>query len=281
MGARLDDRLATAAASSNPGAEVERAETKINTLRKEIVRMEPEFRKAMPRGMEATQLIRDAITAVRQVPKLAECEPQTVLGALMTCSQLGLRPHVLGQAWVLPYWSNKTHGYNAQFVLGYPGVVELGFRSEQIRDISFRPVRENEEFEADYGTGDITHKVAKRGTPGEVYGYYALVRYRNEGRSFWYMTVEEAKEYRDRFASSKLKDGTIIGPWRDHFDAMAAKSCLKQLSKFMPKGRELSIAMAADEGVRVDLNPNMSPDEVTTGLDVIDGVVTERKDTTD
>ena len=58
----------------------------------------------MPKGVEAAQLVRDALTAVRTNPKLAECEPNSVLGSLMTCAQLGLRPGVLGHAWLLPFW---------------------------------------------------------------------------------------------------------------------------------------------------------------------------------
>lgn len=282
MGADLKTRLADAAAASNPGAEITQAEDKVKTLRAEIIRMQPEFGKAMPRGMEATQLIRDAYTAVRHVPRLADCEPQTVLGALMTCAQLGLRPHVLGQAWVLPYYNNKERCYRAQFQLGYPGLVELAFRSEQLADIAFRPVREGEEFEIDYGSDTLVHKPAKRGKPGDVYGYYALVRFKSGGRTMHYMTLEEAQEFRDKYASSRNKTtGEIIGPWRDHFDAMAGKTCLKQLGKTMPKGRELAIGMAVDEGVRVNLDPNMPPDEVTTNLNVIDGEVTERQDRQD
>ena len=67
-------------------------ERKPMTLAQQIDRMEPEFQRAMPQGAEARQLVRDAQTALRQVKDLAKCEPATVLGALMTCSQLGLRP---------------------------------------------------------------------------------------------------------------------------------------------------------------------------------------------
>ena len=82
------------------------------SLSDDIKRMESSFAMAMPRGNEATQLIRDALTCLRTTPKLAECDHASVLGGLMTCAQLGLRPGVaaLGHGWLLPFWNRKRPG---------------------------------------------------------------------------------------------------------------------------------------------------------------------------
>ena len=42
------------------------------TLRSQIVRMEDQFAMAAPRGIEAKQLVRDALTALQQNPELAK-----------------------------------------------------------------------------------------------------------------------------------------------------------------------------------------------------------------
>ena len=78
------------------------------TLSQQIVRMEDQFAMAAPRGIEAKQLVRDALTALRQNPELAECDPQSVLGGLMTMAQLRLRVGVLGHGWLLPFRDWKT-----------------------------------------------------------------------------------------------------------------------------------------------------------------------------
>lgn len=45
------------------------------TLTDQIRSMESQFALAMPKGAEASQLVRDAITSLRQTPKLGECSP--------------------------------------------------------------------------------------------------------------------------------------------------------------------------------------------------------------
>ncbi len=92
-----------------------------NSIADKIRSMEGQFQAAMPKGAEATQLIRDALTAMRMTKNLSRAEETSVLGALMTCAQLGLRPGVLGHAWLLPFWDGKNRGYKAQLVIGYQG----------------------------------------------------------------------------------------------------------------------------------------------------------------
>ena len=69
----------------------------------QVALMEEQFQKAMPAGYSATQLVRDAQTAIREIPRLADCDQASALGAFMTCAQLNLRPNVMGQAYVVPY----------------------------------------------------------------------------------------------------------------------------------------------------------------------------------
>ena len=102
----------------------------------------------MPKGREATQLVRDAMTCLRTIKKLDQCEPTSVLGALMTCAQLGLRPAVLGHAWPLPFWDNRSKCYKAQLVIGYQGYIELGHRSGKLEGpVGQDRLQEDREFD--------------------------------------------------------------------------------------------------------------------------------------
>lgn len=228
------------------------------TLADQIKSMEQQFQMAMPKGMEAAQLVRDALTALRQTPKLAECTPQSVLGGLMTCSQLGLRPGVLGQAYLLPFYDRRQGGQVAQVVIGYHGLVELAHRSGKIQSLIARTVYENDHFDVDYGLEDkLVHKPYMGGDKGQPIAYYAVAKFTTGGHAFYVMSHPEMLEYRERFAKSKK-----FGPWVDNFEAMAHKTCVRQLSKWMPKSTELATAISADETVRVDLAPdaiNYSP----------------------
>ncbi len=247
-----------------------------NTLADQIRKMEHQYQAAMPRGAEAAQLIRDALTAVRMTPKLSECEPASVLGALMTCAQLGLRPSVLGQAYVLPFWDSKSRGYKAQFVIGYQGYQELAHRSGKIQSLVARVVHENDTFDVDYGIADaLVHKPNLRGTRGAPVAFYAVAKYIGGGHTFLVMTLDEMLEYRQKYAKQRTKEGKIFGPWVDNFEGMALKTCIRQLAKFLPKSTELAIALAADDGVRVDIRPDMDAAEATEHPDVLVGEVVD------
>ena len=77
------------------------------------------------------------------------------------------------------------------------------------------------------------------------------------------MTKAEAEVYRDRYAMAKNRQGEVVGPWKSEFDGMAKKTCVRQLSKLMPKGTELSVALMVDDAVRVDIDPGMAPELVS------------------
>lgn len=245
------------------------------TLRGQIQRMEHQFELAAPRGVEARQIVRDALTAVSQNPDLLKCEPQSVLGGLMTMAQLGLRVGVLGHGWLIPFNAREridgqwTSVKKAQLVIGYQGLVALAHRSGQIRSLSARTVHANDHFAVEYGVNEnLTHRPAS-GDRGEVTGYYAVVRFLPDGHSFYYLTKAEAEVYRDRYAMAKNRDGEVVGPWKTEFDAMAMKTCVRQLSKFMPKGTDLAVALAADETVRLDIDPAMPPELVSERVEPI------------
>jgi recombination protein RecT len=235
-----------------------------NTLADQIRSMQSQYQLAMPRGAEAAQLVRDALTAVRTNPKLAECEPASVLGSLMTCAQLGLRPGVLGHAWLLPFWDNKSRGNKAQLVVGYQGLIELALRSGKISSLIARTVFANDEFDVDYGLADsLVHKPNLFEDRGDPIAFYAIAKFTSGGHAFVVMTVPEMLAYRQKHAKARNREGQIFGPWVDNFEGMAHKTCIRQLAKYMPKSTELAVALAADEGIRVDLSPTTGAEEAT------------------
>lgn len=233
------------------------------TLKQQVQRMEHQFALAAPKGVEARQIVRDVLTAISQNPDLLNCTPQSVLGGAMTMAQLGLRVGVLGHGWLIPFNSNKnidgrwTKVREAQLVIGYQGLIALAHRSGQIKSLSARKVHENDHFSVEYGVDEnLVHRPAM-GDRGPVVGYYAVVKFLPQGHSFYYLTKAEAEVYRDRYAMSQK------GPWKSEFDAMAMKTCIRQLSKMMPKGTDLAAALDADDSVRVDVDPNNRPEYVS------------------
>lgn len=257
------------------GATVEKRD---DTLQGQIRQMEAQFQLAMPRGVEASQLVRDALTALRQTPDLAECDARSVLGGLMTCAQLGLRVGVLGHAWLLPFYDRKSRSKKATLVVGYQGLIDLAYRSDRVAGITARVVYENDPvWDVEYGTEDrLIHKPLMTGPRGKPIAYYAVCHIKDGRPLFFPMSHEEMEEYRDRYATAKNREGQVVGPWRDNFEGMALKTCIRQLSKSMPKSTEFSTALMADNGVRVDVTPTADVTAVTHHYDdTIEGEIVE------
>lgn len=237
-----------------------------NTLADQIKAMETQFALAMPKGTEAAQLVRDALTCLRQTPDLAKCTPATVLGALMTCAQLGLRPGVLGHAWVLPFWDSRSRSHKAQLIVGYKGYVELAYRNPQVVSVIGRTVYEGDTFDVTYGLEDeLIHKPAMTGERTKPIAHYSIVKMAGGGRAFWVMTEDEMQAWKRRYAPTN-RSGKIVGPWAgnsDEYEAMARKTTLLRLASWMPKSTELAYAMEIDSGVRANVDPSASLTEVT------------------
>lgn len=218
-------------------------------LKQQIKAMETQFQMAMPKGVEAAQLVRDAMTVLSANPRLAETDGRSVLGGLMTCAQLGLRPGVLGQAWLIPFKGK------AQLVIGYQGLVMLAQRSGDIASITARIVHANDHFDVEYGLNErLSHKPAMQNR-GEPIGYYCVVKSTRGGVYWEFISRDDAEKHRDKFAMQRDRDGVIKGPWVDHFDSMALKTVVKMALKLAPRNTELVSAMNIDESVRVDVTP--------------------------
>lgn len=264
MGRELAQRAAAQrnGNAAGNGAEVEQ----VRTLADQIRKMQPEYQAAMPKGMEAAQLVRDAITCLRTIRKLDQCEPMSILGALMTTAQLGLRPAVLGHAWPLPFWDNRSKCYKAQLVIGYQGYVELGYRSGKLAGITSRIVYTEDDYDIVYyaDRDELVHRPAKDGLRENIRCFYSTARLVNGGYSVTDpMSLAAMQAYREAHAASKDRDGKVFGPWIDHFPAMGQKTMIRMNFKLLPKSPEMAIAMEADEGVRINLEPNVSAEEVT------------------
>lgn len=239
------------------------------TLAQQIQAMQSQFQIAAPRGVEAAQLVRDALTCLRTIRNLDKAEPRSVLGALMTSAQLGLRPGVLGHCWPLPFWDGRDRCHKAQLIIGYQGLVELAHRSGKISSLIARTVYANDPlFDVDYGLSDnLVHKPLINGDRGDPIAYYAVVKLTTGGHAFYVLGHEDMLRYRDRYAPT-TKDGRIVGPWGDNFEGMAHKTAVRQLAKWIPKSTELATAIEIDGAVRVDVTPNVSATEASAHVEV-------------
>lgn len=212
--------------------------------------MESRFADAVAVGLSPQTLIGDAITALRTVPKLQETTEASFFGALMTAAQLGLRPNVAttGHGWVLPFWNGRKQCNEAQWIIGYQGMVELAFRSGMVASITAKTIYQNEHWEVDFGLDEKLVHVPNLdpANRGEAVAHYAIVRMLNGGR-VWHVMGEGEIE---GIAAKAIQKSGNSSPWLSDRSAMARKTVLRALWRFMPKTPALALALATDETVR-------------------------------
>lgn len=210
-----------------------------------ITMMEPQIKRALPSVITPERFTRIALTAVSSNAKLADCTPTSFVGALMNAAQLGLEPNTpLGQAYLIPFMNNRKGCMEAQFQIGYKGLIDLAHRSGEFQTIYAEAVHENDEF--DYALGDdphITHKPVLKNR-GQVIAYYAVYKLVNGGQGLVVMSKEDIEQHARKYSKSYNS-----GPWRTDFDAMAKKTVIKQLLKYAPIKTEFARNISTDEAV--------------------------------
>lgn len=227
------------------------------TIRHYLEQMGPEIQRALPKHLDADRLARIAMTTIRQTPKLLECNIQSLLAAVMQSAQLGLEPNILGQAYIIPY------GKEAQFIIGYRGMIDLARRSGHIESIYAHPVYDQDEFDYEYGLEPkLRHKPAM-GDRGEFIGAYGVAKFKDGGYHFEFMPKSEIDKRRGR---SKAKNS---GPWVTDYEEMACKTVIRHMFKYLPISIEIMKQVEyTDETVKHEIMPDMteSPDVI-----VVDG----------
>lgn len=238
----LTDRLAEKANQLTKADGSKRPRTIMDLIKS----MQGEMAKALPKHITAERLARIALTTVRLNPKLQECNPQSLLGALMLSAQLGLEPGPLGHCYLVPY------GKECQFIIGYRGMIDLMWRSGQYQSLAVHEVCENDEFEFEYGLNEkLRHKPALKDR-GKTIGYYLVAKYKDGGHFVYFMSVEDIEKHRAR---SKAANN---GPWVTDYDAMARKTVVRAASRWMPMSIELQRQLSADESVKTEIAEDMT-----------------------
>lgn len=227
------------------------------TIATYLERQKPAILDALPRGVDVDRFTRITLTVVRTNPRLLECNPMSLLAAVMQSAQLGLEPGSgLGEAYIIPY------GGEAQFQIGYRGTVKLARNSGDIATIYAEAVYLGDLLSVEMGTEPrIVHRpefdADGRGTFDAMTHVYAVAKLSNGETQFAIMTKAEIEAHRDRYSKGKSSKDS---PWKDQLGAveMAKKTAVIRLSKMLPLSAEASRAFAIDGTVRRELSRDMS-----------------------
>ena len=223
------------------------------TIKDYINAMSGEIAKALPQVMTPERFTRISLSAVSNTPKLGNCTPQSFLGAMMNAAQLGLEPNTpLGQAYLIPFENRKKGITECQFQIGYKGLIDLAYRSGEVKMIDAQTVYENDEFEYELGIDPVLkHKPARTNRGNPIY-FYATFKLTNGGQGFQVMSIEDVQEHAKKYSKTYNN-----GPWQTNFEEMAKKTVLKKLLKYAPLKTEFVKQVTQDETIKTKLSDNM------------------------
>jgi recombination protein RecT len=226
-------------------------------------RVKQQLALVLPKHLTPDRMARVAITAIMKTPKLGQCTKESLLQALMLCSQAGLEPDGRN-AHLIPY------GDQVQVIFDWKGLVSLAKRNG-IQNIAAEIVCENDDFDW-YRDGDglhFKHRIDFRRPRGAMFAAFCIWK---DGDQFDgdVMTKEEIDAIRKRSRASGA------GPWVTDYNEMAKKTVVRRSSKKWPLDAELAEALNdADSGVTVKDPPQPSfkprTSEPVVNLELTDG----------
>ena len=229
-------------------------------------------------GRNSAPLVTSALTAIANNYQLKDATPVSVLTALMKAAALNLTvdPN-LGFAYLVPYkrnfkengqWVNVTE---AQLQIGYKGLVQLALRSGQIKSVNTGTIYQSEFKGYNKITGEFTidETIIPDEDKDEVAGYFAYVQLVNGGEVKQFSRKKQIEHFAKKYSkaySYDLDNNKKSSPWSTEFNAMAEKTVLKQVLKFVPMSLEMQEAVSVDEN---DMKWAKRVDE-ETGLEIPD-----------
>ena len=229
-------------------------------------------------GRNSAPLVTSALTAIANNYQLKDATPVSVLTSLMKAAALNLTvdPN-LGFAYLVPYkrnfkengqWVNVTE---AQLQIGYKGLVQLALRSGQIKSVNTGTIYESEFKGYNKITGEFTidETIIPDEDKDEVAGYFAYVQLVNGGEVKQFSRKKQIEHFAKKYSkaySYDLDNNKKSSPWSTEFNAMAEKTVLKQVLKFVPMSLEMQEAVSVDEN---DMKWAKRVDE-ETGLEIPD-----------
>lgn len=187
------------------------------------------------------RFVTSIVSAVQANPLLATCTNQSIVSAALMGESLQLAPSPqLGYFYFVPYRNKKKIGgrdvevQEAQFQLGWKGMVQLAIRSGQYKNIVCNVIKEGE---IDYNpiTEEIDLHPIKDPAAREkarTIGYYAAFELVSGFKKQMFTPIEamqaHAREWSKAYKAD-LKYKTSRSPWTSNFDAMAKKTMIRML----------------------------------------------------
>lgn len=186
----------------------------------------PQFDDALGGRMPSARLIRTVVISVGRVPKLLQCNRQSLMNAAMSFGVLGLEVDgFTGQGYILPFKGV------AQPVIGYRGLSTIAARAKLT--ITGDVYREGDEFDYAKGTSPFVHHKPKLGGGGRILAAWAVATANDRPPIVEVVGIDELLAVKGRSPGARMSDS----PWNDEtigFPAMCQKTAKRRLARSTP-----------------------------------------------
>lgn len=235
--------------------------TPVTEIKNALVKMQDNFRAALPEHIPADRFIAVAQTALVNTPSLAGLDRQSLYQAFMQAAQDGLMPDGRECA-IIPY------GGKAKYTPMVGGICKKVRNSGEVGTVDAQVVYEKDSYDAwvDEKGPHFKH-VRARGERGARLLTYAYALGKDGSVYFEEVNEEQMQKIQ---SMSKAKDSPWNGPFADE---MRRKSALRRLAKYrLPSSSDMSLQEVLtrdDEHDEIDEPAQDAPKTTPTRLGAI------------
>lgn len=253
-------------------------DVKVSKLKEQLMKNADGLRRALSGIMTPERAILLACGSIRKTPKLLECSPRSVFGAIAEAASYGWAcDGILGDAYLVPFENRRKGIVECTLIPGYKGLRKLVEATGQVT-LTMEAVHQGDEFEYKgrfelpkhvYGT------VATRRYSEPVTGAYVIGMFMSTGIvKVFYMSADECKAHRDRYSqgwkTAVRYNKTEDSPWNsDNVHEFAIQCCKTVLRDAIARGEFPMVVGGAT---------NLVKREDSLGEDIVDGEIVELSD---
>ncbi len=221
-------------------------------------------------GKDAARHIASVVQLYSTEEMLQKCSPASIWNCALTAASVGLSVNKqLGHAYIVPYWNKKNKQHEAQFQLGYRGLIQLCHKNKMpLKRLGTMPIYKGQMIKNDPVNGHVFDFSVPYKIGDKPVGYIAYVHLKNGFSKEIYMTFEQIEIHAKKY-SSGFKEN--YGPWATDFDAMALKTVLKKLLlTYVPNidNSDIQTAILTDQAVIEGIDSKNG----TINVDYVDAV---------
>lgn len=242
-------------------ATVEDVQDLLGAMKKRIAAILPAHLNQNPE-----RLLRVVMNAWHKTPELRKCEPMSFLTAIMEAAYLGLEPDgLLGQGWIIPFGEGQGQNkrYLAKFIPGYRGLIQLGYRSNEISSWKADVVHAHDTWKYQEGLRPVLeHERTQADETGPVIAAYSIIQYKDGTADFEWMWLRELEKVRKK---SRMAGGPA---WTEWTEEMYKKTAIRRHAKRAKLSTEIQRAAQLDEHreLGLDMGETLLSEEATEEL---------------